>query len=191
MYTDLSVEAFSGSTYQPLGQKTFWFLVSKRIGAGVFFLLAAFGLSLVRAQSFVSPDVAPLVRVASWALLAFAAVALAAGFLSSWLVYRNSGFLLAEDALRIRRGVFTKQETAIPYRQIQNIDIERTITQQIAGLSRLVIYTASRDEVSAEGDDSKKGVQHDEGVIPSIDREVAERLRAELLKRANVQKVTM
>lgn len=180
MYTDSSVAAFSGSNYQPLGQKTFWFIVSKRVSAGLFFLFVAFVLSLARGQSFVPADMAPVVRGASWFFIGLAVVSLAVGFASSWFIYRSAGFLLSEDALRIRRGVFTKQETAIPYRQIQNIDIERTVAQRVAGLSKLVVYTAGNDD----------SVSDDEGVIPSIDWDVAERLQGELLKRANVQKVS-
>ncbi len=176
MFKDSSVSAFSNTVYQNLGQKTFWFLVSQRVGPGLAFLAIAFVLSLVRMQSFVSVEASSLIRAVSWLSFIIALIALSVGFISSRLVYKSSGFLLADDALRIRRGVFTREETAIPYHQIQNIDIRRTMTQRIAGLSRLIIHTASGEGEGKEG-------APDENVIVSIDEEVAERLQAELLKR--------
>lgn len=176
MYKDSSVSTFSNSVYQNLGQKTFWFLVSRRAGAGVTFLVVALIISLVRTQSFVPAEASSMLRLVSWAVFILALVSLAVAFVASRLIYKSSGFLLADDALRLRRGVFTRQETAIPYHQIQNIDIERTLTQRMAGLSKVIVHTASGE---GEGD----GKNPDENVLPYIDEEVAERLQAELLKR--------
>ncbi len=91
---------------------------------------------------------------------------------------------MAEDSFKIKRGVMSKTENAIPYRQIQNVDIERSFTFQMLGLSRLIILTAGHeDENDKEGDEA-------EGVIPAIDQALAVWLQTELLKRADIQKVT-
>ncbi len=76
-----------------------------------------------------------------------------------------------------------KIETSIPYRQIQNIDIQRDLAYQAFNLSRLVILTAGHD-------DEKPGDDQSEGILPALDKDLAEWLQTELLTRANVQKVT-
>ncbi len=52
------------------------------------------------------------------------------------------------------------------------------------GLSRIVILTAGHEEDEKPGDDDS------EGILPALDKDLAEWMQAELLKRANVQKVT-
>ena len=52
------------------------------------------------------------------------------------------------------------------------------------GLSQVVIITAGHEENEKPGDDDT------EGILPALDKDLAEWLQAELLKRANVQKVT-
>jgi uncharacterized membrane protein YdbT with pleckstrin-like domain len=90
---------------------------------------------------------------------------------------------MAEDSLKIKRGILSKTENAIPYRQIQNVDIERSFMFQMLGLSRLIILTAGHE------DENVKGTDEAEGVIPAVDQKIASWLQTELLKRADVQKV--
>ena len=85
--------------------------------------------------------------------------------------------------LKIRRGVFSREEVAIPYRQMQDVDIEQNLTDRFWGVCRLVILTAGHeDEPQPEGES--------EGILPVIDKTLAEQLQAELLRRADVQRVT-
>ena len=91
-------------------------------------------------------------------------------------------FLMSDDSLKIKRGILNKVENAIPYRQIQNVDIERNFTFQMLGLSRLIILTAGHE------DEATKGSNESEGIIPAIDSKLAEWLQTELLKKADIQK---
>ena len=103
--------------------------------------------------------------------------------LASWLEYTSYEFLLDTDALRIKRGVVSKEEIAIPYRQIQNVDIERSMFFQVTGVSKLIILTAGHSDT---GENSAEA----EGVIPIIDKGLAERLQSVLLSKTNIQKIT-
>ena len=91
---------------------------------------------------------------------------------------------MADDSFKIKRGILNKTENAIPYRQIQNVDIERNFTFQMLGLSRLIILTAGHEDEKSQGKDEA------EGVISAVDQKIASWLQTELLKRADVQKVT-
>ena len=75
---------------------------------------------------------------------------------------------MAEDSFKIKRGILSKTENAIPYRQMQNVDVERSFMFQMLGLSRLIILTAGHeDEKIKTGDEA-------EGVIPAIDSKLAD-----------------
>jgi putative membrane protein len=110
-------------------------------------------------------------------------VVLAISLFVAWLIYSRYKFCLSEDSLKIKRGVLNKEEVSIPYRQIQDVDIKRDISFQMMGLSRIVILTAGHE-------DEKPGEDDSEGILPALDKDLAEWLQTELLKRANVQKVT-
>ena len=99
-----------------------------------------------------------------------------------WLTYRNYKYCLGEDSLKIKRGILNKEEVAIPYRQIQDVDIKRDLYFQMMGLSRIIILTAGQEDETPRDSES-------EGILPALDKDLAEWFQAELLKRANVQKV--
>ena len=88
---------------------------------------------------------------------------------------------MTEDSFKIKRGVFSKTENAIPYRQIQNVDIERSLTFQMLGLSRLIILTAGHEDESPKR--VSFGSDESEGIIPAIDQKLAGWLQTELLRR--------
>ena len=111
-------------------------------------------------------------------------VVLAITFFVTWLIYSHYKFCLGDDSLKIKRGILNKEEVAIPYRQIQDVDIKRDLSFQMLGLSRIVILTAGHEE------DEKPGEDESEGILPALDKKLAEWMQAELFKRANVQKVT-
>ena len=109
------------------------------------------------------------------------------GFLVAWLIYINYKFCFGEDSLRIKRGILNKEEIAIPYRQIQDVDLVRDFSFMILGLSRIIILTAGHEDHDPSDDADARSV----GLLPAIDKNLAEWLQAQLLKRANVQKVIM
>ncbi len=172
--------------YHALGKKTFMIFLLDRIHAAMVLLIIAIALFALEGQPFLvktpAGDLRHYAAVAAWYALDIFAIAAAITFFATWLIYQNYKFYLGDDALKIKRGVFNKEETAIPYRQIQNVDIERDFSFQMLGLSRLVILTAGESE-------EKTGENESEGILPALDKDLAEWLQAELLKRANVQKV--
>jgi uncharacterized membrane protein YdbT with pleckstrin-like domain len=100
----------------------------------------------------------------------------------TWMEYRTYKYCLGENSLKIKRGLFTKEEVAIPYRQIQDVDIRRDLYFQMMGLSRIIILTAGQEDETPDDSES-------EGILPALDKNLAEWMQAQLLERANVQKV--
>ncbi|MDO8515810.1 MAG: PH domain-containing protein [bacterium] len=128
-----------------------------------------------------------VVKIMNWLTLGSLGIALlsfAVALLIGWLEYITYHFELSDHALHIRKGIFYKTETAIPYRQIQNVNIVRDLFYQIVGLSQLVILTAG-----SEGDENNEGGDEPEGILPALDNDWAKELQAELLKRSNVERM--
>jgi putative membrane protein len=172
--------------YHKLGVKTLWIFVLQRIHAAFILLLLTIGLFIVEGQSFLNTkpfgNIAPYVSIAAWIALGLFVIIFLLTFLIAWLIYSNYKFCLGDDSLKIKRGILDKEEIAMPYRQIQNVDIQRDLSFQLMGLSRIVILTAGHEE-------DKSGEDESEGVLPAMDKNLAEWLQKELLNRSNVQKV--
>jgi putative membrane protein len=174
--------------YHTMGKKTFWIFLLQRIHAAFIFLLLTIALFVLGQQSFLVTtslgNLAGYAIMAAWMCLVLFIVVSAITLLIAWLIYSNYKFCLGEDSLKIKRGILNKEEVAMPYRQIQDVDIRRDLSFQMLGLSRIVIITAGHDEDEKPGDDDT------EGILPALDKDLAEWMQAELLRRANVQKVT-
>ena len=175
-------------SYQKLGGKTLMIFVLQRIQASFLLLLVAIGLFAIQGQAFLAqvliPNFSQYINLAAWACFLLFAFFFLLSFFIAWLIYVNYKFSLGEDSLKIKRGILNKEEIAIPYRQIQDVDIDRDLSFQMLGLSRIVILTAGHEDTPPTADSGES-----EGVLPAIDKDLAEWLQGELLKRANVQKV--
>lgn len=177
----------AGEEYHTLGRKTLWIFVLQRIHASATILLFAVLFTAFRGNQYLqtAPGIGDISKYTLWATIGawvlFVVLFLLTYFVS-WLIYTHYKFSLGENSLKIKRGIFDKEEVAIPYRQIQDVDIERDLGFQMMGLSRLVILTAGHD-------DEKKSDDESEGVFPALDKDLAEWLQKELLERANIQKV--
>ncbi len=180
------VQSAPSGAYQRLGRKTLSIFILERINASFIFLLISLVLFAIDGQEFVAKTTIShlpyYIGLVAWISLAAFAVLLAVAVLVAWLTYVNYRFSLGDDSLKIKRGVIDKEEIAIPYRQIQDVDIDRSPGFQMMGLSRIVILTAGHEEKGDKPDES-------EGILPALDKDLAEWLQNELLKRANVQKV--
>ena len=172
--------------YQKLGKKTFWMFVFEMIQAPAALLVISILFFALRGASFVKTipfaNIDNYMTIAAWCSLGFCLITFLLVILINWFIYDSYTFSLSGDAFKIKRGVFTREEIAIPYRQIQDVDIEQDFSYRMLGVSRLVILTAGHGDEKTAGDEA-------EGILPAIDSALAERLQSELLPRANVQTV--
>lgn len=175
-----------------LGHKTLAIFVIQRIQAALILLVVGFVLFVLEGQSFLSqvpiPNFDQYVGLAAEACFILFGFFFIFAFLMAWLIYINYKYMLSEDSLKIIRGILNKEEIAIPYRQIQDVDIDRNLSLRMMFASRIVILTAGHEDGRGSGDDPNERGQS-EGYLPALDRDLAEWLRDELLHRANVQKV--
>ena len=181
-------KTIAGQGYQTLGKKVFWLFFLQISPAAFILLLISIVLFILSFQPL--PIDTPMGNIQEYAMataLITFVISMLIFFISltvAWLNYKNYVFTLTEDSFKIKRGFLSKTENAIPYHQIQNANIERSIIFQMLGLSRLIILTAGHE------DEKSKGHDEAEGVIPAVDQKLAEWLQTELLRRADVQKIT-
>ncbi|WP_254764005.1 PH domain-containing protein [Natrinema marinum] len=60
----------------------------------------------------------------------------------AWRRYGIWRFDLRDDDLYIKRGVFTRIQTVVPYVRVQHVDSRRSPLERTVGLSTVVVYTA-------------------------------------------------
>ena len=98
---------------------------------------------------------------------------IAYGIASWW--YRNYTYELDKDAFRKEFGILTKRRTSIPYERIQNVDIIAPLLYRIFGLAQVNVQTAGGSSYALNGS---------EGRLPGVSKAEAEKLQAELIRRA-------
>jgi uncharacterized membrane protein YdbT with pleckstrin-like domain len=182
---------------QHLGRKTFLLFLSRKttiatvlvvISAAIFALhdymalgiagIAAVGGPVSRAMA---TGIAGGIAYVSLFLLLIAVIAFLMGLIISMLQYRNYTFTLDEFDIKMRRGVFNKKEISIAYRQIQAVDIIRSMSYRMFGVSRLVMITAGHDEPGKN--------EEADTLLDPIDKSLAEDIRELLEHKIGVQVV--
>jgi membrane protein YdbS with pleckstrin-like domain len=85
------------------------------------------------------------------------------------LAFRFFGYAIRPDDLYVQRGVLFRRRTSIPHTRIQHVDTRQGPLEQIFGLSRVLVFTAS-------------GMAAD-GSLPGVDHALAESIRDDLSRR--------
>lgn len=98
-------------------------------------------------------------------------------FITGWIQYKSVKFMFDEFSFHVERGIFSKSEIAIPYKQVQNVNHDQSFTEKMWGIAHIAIETAGTDEA----DSNSKS----EGVLPVLDAGLAISLEKELLERAS------
>lgn len=169
--------------FQHLGFRAFWMFVlqkSRFIFAPVAFYIA---LAILSQYVEIPADLLEIMDEVLIGLLIAFVVLLFGSLVVSGFQYAAYEFMLDEHALKMRSGILNIQIEAIPYRQMQNVDIERNILFRALGVSRIVILTAGTE-------DTKTG-NESQGIIPVLDKHLAMQVQEELLRRSNIEKTMM
>jgi uncharacterized membrane protein YdbT with pleckstrin-like domain len=101
-------------------------------------------------------------------------------FIFANLKYNNYFYSLSDSFLLIEWGILTKKQVSIPYVQIENVNIKRTILDMLLGLAQINIETAGGEEVVNKG----TSAYFSEGDIPAISMPMAKKLHDILLETA-------
>ena len=92
--------------------------------------------------------------------------------LRAYLEYRYYTYTFTDEAFVITYGVVVRNEIGALYHQIQNVSIQRGVSDRLIGISRLLIFL--------DGDESG----HAKIMLPAVERKKARLVQKELLVRA-------
>lgn len=71
--------------------------------------------------------------------------------------YHATGFSLADERLRVVRGIFFRADTVVPFGRVQHIDVGQGPLERVFGLSTLTVHTAGTHNASV----SLPGLRHE------------------------------
>ncbi len=89
--------------------------------------------------------------------------------------YLSFDYELGDESLKIVKGFYQKKESYIPFKNIQSVNIEMSISERFWGLATVLVYT------SGAGDQTNPELA--EGYIEGLKYDDAVVLKDELLKR--------
>jgi uncharacterized membrane protein YdbT with pleckstrin-like domain len=81
--------------------------------------------------------------------------------------------------MKMRRGVTNQRVISIPYRQIQAVNVVRSLAYRFFGVSKLVMITAGHDDPGTN--------EEADTVLDPIDKDTAEEIRVFLERKIGVQ----
>ena len=175
---------FTKGVYYKFGPKVFYLSL---VRDGFIFFLGMIGVLIVSgAVGFGTPMGINLLLIGTILFLLYAVGAI----LLAKYQYACHQFMLDDYALHIRTGIINRSEMSIPYRQIQDVNIEESYIQRSFGVVSLSVLTAGRED-SAYSKVGEAGVPEEEssGLFELIERAYADELQKILMRSSNVQQV--
>jgi uncharacterized membrane protein YdbT with pleckstrin-like domain len=161
--------SFENGVYYPPGKKVlFYFVFTKLLSVVVIFVIL--GLLASFTQSFSS--ILPFIIISGLLICIIV-------FTTAWLKYKSVKFMLDEFSFHVQRGILSKSDIAIPYKQIQNVTHEQSFNEKMLGIAHVIIETAGTDESESNA--------KSEGVLPILDSTLAISLEKELLQKASAK----
>jgi membrane protein YdbS with pleckstrin-like domain len=91
--------------------------------------------------------------------------------LTAMLVYNNFMYEIDQTGLIIESGIIHKKQVSVPFEQVQNVNIERSIIDRLFGLARLSIETAGASSNNPQTVAGFNGAVKSEAYLPGIDLE--------------------
>ncbi len=180
--------------YQKLGRKALYFFIFERSLAALLFLILEIILVVGKVMEKSYPTILNFVSqnpsvdtVFGYALLLapiLFLVALGVAVLSAYVSYSALQYRIDENSFSLETGILGKKEISVPFREIQNVDIDQSFVYRIFGMSNLVILTAGHE------DQPYASQNQSEIVLPALDIVLARTLQKYLIEQANVQEVT-
>ena len=101
------------------------------------------------------------------------------GYIVALLVYDNYTVTIEEFDLKLKRGIFNLEEISIPFRHMQDVNVDRSLLYRLLGISRVIIDSAG------QADKSEQNKTHI--LLDPIDKDLAESIFLNLQRKIGVQ----
>ncbi len=155
-----------------LGKRAYLLFLSKRIKLVIFFFVLT-GAAWY-SERWSPPYDTPFIEYGVQLLALFSVLYLVAMLLWTWLEYHYYTYTFTEEAFVMTYGYVMRNELAALYHQIQNVNIQRSPLDRLAGVSQIVILMNG----------AQHDVAHNKIVLPAVGKTKAKLVQKELLIRA-------
>jgi membrane protein YdbS with pleckstrin-like domain len=181
------MEEIKEQFYYPLGKRTFWIFILRRVGFVPLFFIIALAIILIK-NFFAGSDIMAMFdSIINWvsiALFLIGGLMIVFGIIMALLENKTSRVMFDDSSFHIVKGALSKVETVIPYRRIQSVEIKQPVFYRILKLGHVVISTTTDLEQPNQADD-----ENDEEVIPTVDYQLARMIEETLTHRAEIERV--
>ena len=167
--------------YDRLGFKTLTLFVLKRCAILLIIFLAILLLSVF--WNYVPLD---YLNIAQFVLLGLAAAFLLFGLLAilfGTLEYRHYKIEISDETIKIFRGLLSEEEIGLPFRRVKQANIERSLMDQILGVSSIRLTIAGEEESGAAPENKY--------VLSALDKNVAQEIQNIILREAEVEEINV
>lgn len=110
---------------------------------------------------------------------------LAIMLLVALFVYNNFQYEIDVTGLTIDSGIIHKKQVFIPFEQVQNVNIERSLIDRFFGLARISIETSGSSNAQPQTVATTNGPIKSEGYLPGIDLQYAKVIHDTLIDGAS------
>lgn len=165
--------------YKRMGNKTLLLMILSRSGPllGLLFL----GIILSAIEPYLPQEIVSVVNILLGPLFAIWLFLFILVCIIGLLEYTKYSVLLAPTSFHVRRGVLTINEIGSPYRRIQDIKVNRTIIDQLWGISTVII------NIIGEEQDIITSADRTIITLPFLDKTVARDIHTIMLARSGVE----
>jgi uncharacterized membrane protein YdbT with pleckstrin-like domain len=168
--------------YKRLGHKTFLLFFLRR--TALLFLIALLEAAILFFYSSVPTEYTYIANIVILALLGlFILIALLA-LLLAWMQYTHYKIFISADNIKINRGLIDEEELGLPFRRIKEANLERSLMDQLFGVSNVVLMVLGEEEGDSLSKESKI-------ILDSLDNKIATRIQEILLNKSEVEEVNM
>lgn len=167
--------------YKRVGNRTLAFFILRKLG--LFFITLFIIIALAILSRFVPMQYAGMLTSLIPYLLLVLLLFLAFGSIKGWFQYSHYSVVLSDEDMTITQGFVSQEEIGVPYRRVKEIQIERDVINQLAGLSDVVIIIQGAEESGAA---TERRV-----ILPSLPKDVAIRIQNKILGKAEVQEMAL
>ena len=168
-------------SYYPLGKITLFLLILKR--SGTFFALLFLLFVSLFLLNYIPPAYLKDFVAVLFAYFFLISFVLLATYCLGYLEYFRYGIFIGERNLKIKRGLFSTEELGVPYRRIRDVKAKRSITDQIFGVSNLIVVLSDFEEE----DTSEESIIF----LPSLSQKIAAEIQNSILRRSQVEQINL
>lgn len=155
-----------------LGKRAYVLFLSKRIKLVIFLFVLT--IAAWYSERWAPPSYAPYIDYGVQLFALLSVLYFLAILLWTWLEYHFYTYTFTDEAFIMTYGYVVRNELAALYHQIQNVNIQRSPFDRMAGVSQIVIFMNGSEHAGS----------HNKIVLPAVGRAKAKLVQQELLSRA-------